>query len=370
MRFAIITGLLIVATATTVLAQGGDGRSDTVRASGSSVDRPAKRSFRTVRSTAPKIVLPATGRLTIRVNEGESQLQILRDGTTVETIALPERSTSLIIRTLEVGSYTIAAKKPGFHDESRAVEIEHGEGRRVSIDLRPKMAILSVASNVPDAKIGIEGLGDFERPIEKALVKPGIYRVRVSRRGYVSREIVVDLKTAGREERLNLIIEPLRVDSGLDLAFDHIKNERFDEAAALAGDVLELNPHHARANLALGLVHLNRAETKKAVDRILRAIAGGETFTLPITVRVETTDIQTVSAVIRLDTRSLLFESSERPGLNFSITRSNLGRPDIEANSIIVSGHAVYHGRTISPRVQVYTDRLETLRALLAGWQK
>ncbi|MEQ1763281.1 MAG: PEGA domain-containing protein [Pyrinomonadaceae bacterium] len=373
-RFAIIAGLLFASSATTALAQGGGGRSESVRIPTSSDDsrndRPSKRSFRTPRSTAPKIVLPPTGRVTIRVNEGDSQLQILRDGIPVETIGLPERSTSLIIRTLEVGPYTIAAKKPGFHDEARLVEIEKGEGRRVSIDLRPKMAILSVASNIPDAKISINGLGDFERPVEKALVKPGVYRIKVSRRGYVSREVIVDLKTAGSEERLNLIIEPLRVDVVLDLAFDHIKNKRLAEAEALANDVLEFNPQHARANLALGFVHFNRAETKKAVDRMLQAIGNGETFSLPVTVRVEPADAKTVAAIMTLDARSLRFESSERPGLNFSISRPNLGRPDIEADSIIISGHAEYHGRTISPRVQLYTDNLEMIRTLLAEWQQ
>jgi PEGA domain len=356
------------------IAQGGGGRSESVRIPAASnddrPDRPAKRAFRTVRNTAPKIVLPATGRVAIRVNEGDSQLQIFREGNPIETIDLPQRSTSLIVRTLEVGSYTIAAKKPGFHDEERSVEIEKGEGRRLSIDLRPKTAILSVASNISDAKISIDGLGDFERPVEKALVKPGVYRIKVSRRGYVSREATVDLKTAGREERLNLILEPLRVDAVVDLAFDHIKNQRLAEAEALANDVLAFNPQHARANLALGFVHLNRAESEKAVDRILQAIGNGEIFSLPVTVRVEPTDAKTVTAFVSLDARSLRFESSERPGLNFSIERSNLGRVDLENDSMIISGTADYHGRTISPRLAVYTDHLETIRSLLFEWQK
>ncbi|MDI1241917.1 MAG: PEGA domain-containing protein [bacterium] len=366
----IIACLLIAGSVTTAFAQGGGGRSESVRVPAVSVDRQSKRAFRTVRNTVPKIVLPATGRVTIRVNEGDSQIQIFRDNIPIETIELSERSTSLIIRTLEVGVYTIAAKKPGFHDEARTVEVENGEGRRVSIDLRPKMAVLSVASNIPDAKISIDGLGHFERPVEKALVEPGSYRVRVSRRGFVSRELTVDLKTAGSEERLNLILEPLRIDAVLDLAFEHLKNAKFAEAEALATDVLDFNPRHARANLALGFVHLGRGETKNGVDRILQAIRNGETFSLPVAVRVEPTDANTVAAVIKLDTRFLQFESSERPGLNFSISRANLGRVDIADKAMIVSGQAQYHGRTISPRLQVYTDRPETIRAILSEWQK
>lgn len=372
MKFAIIVSLMFVGSIATVLAQGGGGRSESARVpvAAQRQGRASKRSFTTVRNPVPKIILPSTGRVVIRVNEGDSQIQILRENVLIETVALSERPASLIVRTLEVGSYTITAKKPGFHDEVRFIEIAKGEGRNAAIDLRPKMAILSVASNVPDARISIQGLGNFDRPVERALVKPGSYRVRVSRHGYVSREVTVDLKTAGSEERLNLIVEPLRVDNVLDLAFEHIKNAKFTEAEVLAMDVLNSNPQHARANLALGFIHIHRAETEKAVGRILEAIRNGETFSLPVTVRIEPTDQNTVAAIMRLDSRSFRFESSERTGLNFSVKRPDLGRPDIEADAIIISGHAEYHGRTISPRIQVYTDQPETIRMILAGWQK
>ncbi len=370
----VIATLLSAMLCSHAYSQGGGGRSDSVRISTSIEDqrneRQSRRALKSNRISLPKVVLPATGRISIRVNEGDSRLAILRDGGLVETIVLPERSTSLIIRKLEVGSYTVAATKPGFHDEERSVEIEKDEGRRVSIDLRPKMAILSVSSNVPDAKISIAGIGEFEHPVEKALVKPGSYRIKVSRRGYVSRDLAVDLITAGNEERLNVIIEPLRVDAVIDLAFDSITSGKLDEAEAFARDVLELNPQHARANLALGFVHLNRNETEKAVDRILQAIGGGETFILPVTVRVEPADTETVAATIKLDSRSLTFESPDRTGLNFSITAASLDRADIEGNSLIIAGRSNFHGRPISPRLQVLTDHLETIRLVLAEWRR
>jgi len=374
MRHLLVAFCLAAAAVSCAYAQGGDGRSNTVRLPASADDRrssrQSRRSLDISRISTPKIPLPEMGRLAIKVSEGDSQLQIFRDGATIETINLPERSTSLIVRKLDVGSYTIAAKKPGFHDETRTVEIEKNRGRRVSIDLRPKMAILSVASNVPDAKISIDGLGDFDRRVEKAFVKPGKYRIKVSRRGYLSREMTVDLKTPGREERLNVIIEPLRVDAVLDLAFERIKANKLDEAEALANDVLALNPQHARGNLALGFVHLNRSETDKAVNCILQAIASGETFSLAVTVRVEPADLKTVSAKLRLDSRSLSFESSERPGLNFSIPDAGLERADLDTDSLVIAGRGDFHGRSISPRIQIYNDHLDAIRLVLSKWRK
>lgn len=372
-KIAIATILLALA-AVSMAAQGGGGRSDTARTSSSSDDRRSnrqtRRSLGTSRISAPKIILPDTGRLAVRVSEGESQLQILRNGIAIETITIPERSTSLIIRKLDVGSYTVTAKKSGFHDEARTVEIEKNQGRRVSIDLRPQMAILTVASNVSDAKISISNLGEFERPVEKALVRPGIYRVKVSRRGYLSREIDVDLKVAGGEERLNLIIEPIRVDAVLDSAFELITSGKLDEAEALTNDVLLLNPQHARGNLAMGWVHLRRSESEKAVDRLMQAIGGGETFEIPVEVRVEPADPKTVAAILKLDTRVLRFESSERPGLNFSIKTANLVQPEVDGDSLVIAGRGDYHGRSIAARIQLYSSHLETLRQLLVEWRR
>lgn len=383
MRLAIIL-ILLVTPAASIFAQGGGGRSDSVRTPSASDrnSRPTKRPLRTNRNSTPKVPLPETGRVTIRVNEGSSLVQIFRDGTAVETIDVPARSTSLIIRTLDVGSYTIAAKKPGFHDESRDIDIEKNQGRRVSIDLRPKMAVLSVASNVPDAKISIAKLGEFQRPVEKALVKPGIYKITVSRRGYVSRTIDVDLKTASSEEILNIILEPLRIDTVLDLAFTLIDQLKLDEAEALAGDVLALNPQHARANLAIGMVAFNRPDTDRAVDRILLAISNGETFSLPVTVRLDDVDTK---AVLKLDSRAVIFESLERPGLNFAIMREQLATAETDGNTLTIAGRADFHGRPIDPRLQVSsplnatgckspstrrtcTSDVHLLRTLIAEW--
>jgi hypothetical protein len=359
MRIAAIA-VTFATFAVSIFAQGGGGRSDSVRTASPSSDRssrPVKRPLRTNRISTPKVPLPETGRVTIRVNEGSSRVKIHRDGTLVETIDLPERSTSLIIRKLDAGSYTVTAAKPGFHDETRDIEVERNETRRVSIDLRPRMAVLSIASNVPDAKISIDGLGEFERPVEKALVKPGIYKIRVSRRGYLSRTLNVDLKMSGSEENLNVILEPLRIDAVLDQSFEYIANEKLDDAEALVGDVLALNPEHARANLALGMMALNRPDTDRAVDRILLSLSNGETFVLPVSIKIDDISAQ---AVFKLDKHAISFEIAERPWLNFSIAREDLTNAETDGAALTIAGRSSFHGRPTEPRLQVTSPLAKT----------
>ena len=382
---AIAIGLAIFAAPS--FAQGGGGRSDSVRTPSPASERPtrpAKRPLRTNRISTPKVPLPETGRVTIRVNEGSSLVKIFRDGVPVETIDLPERSTSLIIRKLDVGSYTVTAAKSGFHDEMREIQIDRNESRRVSIDLRPKMAVLSVSSNVADAKISIDKLGDFERPVEKALVKPGVYRIKVSRRGYVSRTLDVDLKISGSEENLNVILEPLRIDAVLDLAVEHIKNGALDDAEALTADVLELNPDHARGNLVLGMIALNRPDLDRSVDRILLALSNGETFLLPVSIKID--DIA-ANGVLKLDKHSLAFEIADRPWLSFSIAREELTNAETDGNTLSIAGRSSFHGRPTEPRLQVFSplamadcksqntrrtcsSDVHLLRTLLAEWRR
>lgn len=379
--------IVLATCAATISGQGGGGRSDSVRAAAPASERPnrpSKRPLRINRTPAPKVVLPETGRVTIRVNEGSSLVKILRDGLPIETIDLPERSTSLIIRKLDIGSYTVTATKAGFHDETRDIEIERNESRRVSIDLRPKMAVLSVASNVSDAKISIDKLGEFERPVEKALVKPGIYRITVSRRGYVSRTLDVDLKISGSEENLNVILEPLRIDAVLDLAFQHIGNEKLDHAESLAADVLVLNPQHARANLVIGMIALNRPDLDRAVDRILLALSNGETFLLPVTVRIDAAEYP---AAFKLDKHSLTIEIADRPWLSFAIGREDLTNAETDGTALTIAGRSNFHGRPTEPRLLIFSPLATTgcksaatrrtcnsdvqlLRVLLAEWRK
>jgi hypothetical protein len=92
-------------------------------------------------------------------------------------------------------------------------------------------------------------------------------------------------------------------------------------------------------------------------------------------------------AVLKLDSRSLTFESSERPGLNFSITREDLAVAETDGNTLTVAGRAEFHGRPINPRLQILsplssqscrttstrrtcTSDVHILRSLLVEWRK
>ena len=400
-------GSILVFTASlsfAVAAQGGDGRSDSVRLSSATDDnarrtgKSQKRTLRTVRYPAPKVQLPEMGRVSINVNGGGSQLQLFRIGLSVpeETVAVPERASFLIVRTLEVGSYTVAVKKPGFYDEIRTVEIDKGERRRVEINLRPKLATLSVAANLPDAKIKIDNFGEFDRPVVKALVNPGNYRVHVSRRGYVPRQLEVRLRAAGSAETLNIILEPLRIDSVLDTAQRNINAKKYAEAEEQLLDVLALNARHGRANLLFGLMDLDRGKTLTSIEHLLKGVRGGETITFPVRVQANALEETAAAVELIIDRDAVRIKSPKTPGLNFSIAKadaqvSQTFNSQDRAPFVMIWGKSTFHGRKIEPQLRIFSplssgnasasdcsaesagrtcrSDIEILRGLIAAWR-
>ena len=361
--------ILIAAVVTgTVLAQGGTGRSETVPPirtddvdSRSSSKRVFRRTARSFVPPAPKVLVPETGRIAIVINEGNSFVELARlDGTALsERIPVSAKASSLILRNLVVGSYSLRASKDGYHDEVRTVEIAKGKRRRVEINLRPKMAVLSVSASVEDAIININKIGEFNKPVSDLFVKPGVYQVHVKRRGYKPRDVSVELKSPGSEEYLKIILEPLGIDEMLDLARENIEKGDPAEAEELVKDVLLLNTAHARANLIYGMIGYQRGD-QAAVPYLEKATRNGETVSWPVFVLYETLSKPLVEAVLIVDRDGVSVKSRERADLNFTISKADINqitRGQDSAPMIFLDGKSDFHGRAIEPRLKIVSAR-------------
>lgn len=356
--------LLILLLPVLVNAQDGSGRSETTeKKSGSSTASPRKK-IRPVRKSVPDIPVvkpPETGRLGVLINGGGSQFHLSQAGSVekLEVISIPTSGSSFISRTLPVGGYTILVKKPGFFDEIRTVYITAGKRKRIEINMRPMMALLSVRSSVADARIEIDRIGTFNAPVRKYFVKPGTYRVNIQRRGYLSRTITVDLRKAGQEKNINLVLQPLRIDSVLDLASDRIKSGAFSEAADLTNDVLILNAAHARANFLYGLIEYGRGDLA-AISYFLKAIRNGETVVLPVKI-FEGAELY--DAEVLFDRDGISIRNRARFEMNYKIAKA--GILDLQSSSdtppaahVVLNGKSDFHGRPIEPHLRIYSRNI------------
>jgi hypothetical protein len=258
---------------------------------------------------------------------------------------------------LPPGRYTLTVKKPGFFEEVRSVEVKARGKHRMTINLRPEMAILSLNSNIADAEIEIEGTGKFRGQVKKQLLKPDKYRIQIRRRGYESQTVTADLTVPGREQNFYVVLKPMRIDSVLSHAFELLAKGDLDGASLLSNDVLLMNAGHARANMLRGLIEMRRGN-HRAAGYFLKAINGGETVSLPAKT-VFANQLTDVEIAINRDTIS--FRSSTRLDLNFRITRSNLEELNRPAGGnatayVTVKGESDFFGRDIHPNLKIFSE--------------
>lgn len=347
-------------------AQDGSGRSETAAgsaATASSKKRARTRAPRAARRPSPPVPAAATvetGRLAVFVNEGGSQIQISRAGgeSGTEMIAATSKARSLIQRTLPAGRYELLVKKAGFFDEARTVDIVGGKRRRAEINLRPMMARISIIANVPDARIDVERIGSYDGAVRKMFVKPGTYRINVRRRGYQSFKSSVDLKIAGQEKVVNVVLKPIRIDTILAQAADNISRGRYDAAADQTNDVLLLNAEHAKANLIYGLIEYYR-HLPTAASYMMKAVRKGETVTLPVKI-LEEGSSKLVEADLLLNRDGVGLRSRAKFDLNYTLAAHDISGLRSEAGGnavafIALEGRSNFHGRVIQPHLKIYS---------------
>ena len=339
-------------------AQDGTGRSESIEKPSIARRKVPRDAIRSSAAPAPvrRIEL---GKLALTVNEGGSSVRITRLDSTDSADVIPvfSNSSSLIMRTLAAGTYRIAVNKAGYAEETRDIEIADGKQQRISILLKPNMSFLTVAASIPDAKVEIEKVGVYNPLAGKMMLKPGRYRVSVSRRGYVPQTVSVDLNTPGREENVRVLLKPQRIDDVLEDAAEDLTKGNYQMAADLARDILNLNSAHARANLIFGMVEFRRGGSE-AASYFLRAVRGGETFRLPVKIQeAQSTDLRDAELVVSRDGVSI--KSSTRFDLDFTIARPNVTElkqfPLPGSGFIVLSGKSTFHGRPIAPYVRIYT---------------
>jgi hypothetical protein len=308
-------------------AQGGNGRSGAVVPPVTSGERSRKSLKHRAPKPAPRIAVretekspPDTGALALSLNEGASEVYLSKVDNAADsnTIFRAPEGPSLIIRTLSPGSYTLAVRKPGFFDEARTFSIAAGKRKRVIVNLRPKMALLTVSTNVSDAEIEVEGVAKFTSSLRKYRIKPGSYHINVRRRGFLPQTATVDLKVPGQEQNLTVLLQPVRIDTMLDQAYLKINTGDLIGAAELTNDVLRLNAAHARANFIFGLAGYYKGD-RSSVAYFLKAIRNGEAIQIPVRILDEIGNIKLVDADVRLDRDRISIRTAGRSDPNLII---------------------------------------------------
>ena len=214
---------------------------------------------------------------------------------------------------LRTGSYTVVVKKIGFIDFRRQIEITV-KTAAVNVSLVPAVAYLSITCpSLPDALIEIDGVGRFTGSVERRSLKPGIYSVNISRKGYLPTNEQINLPAHGSEVSKIISLQPVPVSSLIEEAETAFAARDFARTDTILRDVIEIEPENGKANLLLGL-SVNERDESGAATFLLKALRSGQSVV--IDVHVYTDDKKMLTAKLSLDRTYLKIDMSGNPNLN------------------------------------------------------
>lgn len=95
---------------------------------------------------------------------------------------------------LRAGSYTVVARRDGYGEVERVVDLLPGQNETVEITLSPLSGTLNVLTNVTEAEINVGGAGTFYGTVNNLKLPPGRYRVTVTKSGYetIARDVAIE----------------------------------------------------------------------------------------------------------------------------------------------------------------------------------
>lgn len=289
---------------------------------------PSSPTKKTPPRTSPKSGSSAAsklGTISIAVNESDTEIFLDRaDGGDLSEEPAFVSPGAPQTRRLRPGVYIVTARKDGFGEVKQSVTVTAGSVARVSVTMRSTMAWLTVTTNVLDAKIEIEGVGEFEGEVRNLALAPGSYKVTAKRLGYITQSKSVTLAQAGIGGTATIYLPPVPIDAMLAEASRKIDAGDHQGALALAEQVLAVDPEHATANYTAGLACLSMGDARSS-DHFLRSIRAGNTIGISATLLVKSGGGSALEKIsLMLDRNYVYIRAESRPEHSFRLFKPDL----------------------------------------------
>lgn len=305
-----------------------------------------------------------SGRIEIKVSEPMSQILITDSkGKAIldhEPLFSPADGSALITDELRPGTYSVIVRKTNVLERRVRLKVPGGKTEKLSVELSPSVAFLTVFTNVDQPEIEIEGLGVFRSPLERSPIGPGRYRVTVRGKGYLPRTEPIEITGVGTENTLIVNLSPIPVTEMLAEAARRIEEKDLERAIALCADILESQSENSRAHLLLGRAGF-LSGSSEAHRSLVKALQLGDVVTLTVRSFTTAKPLGVYSGELIIDRNYIQFRNNIRPELNFSLLRSNIGNLtiDLDKNNVryvSFKGTGEFNGKRADRRVFLYSS--------------
>ena len=176
----------------------------------------------------------------------------------------------------------IEARKKGYLSATKNIFLAPElAGREILLELDPISASLKISSNIENARVAIDNSKAVKSVTDRILLVPGAHTLTVEALGYTP--IKLDL-TVGPDESVKkeVTLERLPLATLQSQASALFLNRAYDDVLKLSSYIREADANNAIAHRLTGLVYLDRADFGNAGAELDKALAGNESFALPI----------------------------------------------------------------------------------------
>lgn len=232
--------------------------------------------------------------------------------------------TGLFSYWLTTPTLLIEARKPGYLSDTKTVFLApEVAAQEIVLSLEPIKATLQISANVANARVTIDSQKSPNSITEKILLSPGNHVITVEALGYATARFDISVKP---EESLTktLKLDRLSVNDLQAQAQTLFSRRAYDDVLKLTQFIFEADAINAAANKLAGLVYLERADLPNAELRFDKALAGGETVSLPVRRHVgekfeSNKGHDVCESQLLLTKTELEFRNSRNPAENFKV---------------------------------------------------
>jgi len=181
---------------------------------------------------------------------------------------------------LKQGRYVVIARRAGYADDQKIIDVYGGTNQQVSFALRVGAVALSVSTNVPGARIEIQNVGSFNGSASTQ-VQPGRYTVTASKPGYGRASRDVDVMV-GKPASVTLTLSRITPEEVLAQAEKDFSNRSYSTVIPAGLDLMRNQPDSPRLNFLVGQSYYQSQQFAESVPYLVKAIGLGELVSIQI----------------------------------------------------------------------------------------
>jgi len=216
--------------------------------------------------------------MTLRLRTTPPQCEILIDG---QTKGQSDAQGAFSLQVTD-SALKIEARKEGYLSMTKGLQLEPGKSEpEIALTLNPIPAMLTISANLDNAQVRVDQQTEQRAVNEEIALPPGRHQLTVEALGHKPVTLEVNLAPGAKEKR-SVKLDRLPLAELAQQAEAAYRSRAYASVLKLCGYMFEADAASPIAHRLAGLARLAEQNYRAAEPHLARALAGGETISLPV----------------------------------------------------------------------------------------